>query len=139
MTMKKITLHFTKILILITVMCFSFTSCQNVKYQSGRDTIDIFGDGTYQILQAPIPPDESGNSKPTYVYALYNNDTESVIEDNVIEYLQIKQNIYTFGDRGYTVLNYETGKITQEKLLKDIPDKYQEIFSNENNFTKLRK
>lgn len=136
--MKKITMNFINMLFLIFGMCFVLIACQKVKYQSGRDTIVSFGDGTYQILQVPISPAQSG-SKPTYVYSLYNLNSDSEIEDNVIEYLQIKQNVYTVGEKGYTVLNYETGEITQEKVLKDIPEKYKEIFNKENTFTKLRK
>lgn len=136
--MKKITMNFISILALILVMCSALIAYQKVKYQSGRDTVVSFGDGTYQILRAPIPPAQSG-SKPTFVYSLCNLDTDSDIEDNVIEYLQIKHDIFAFGEKGYTVLNYKTGEITQEKELKDMPEKYQEISKKKNAFTKLRK
>lgn len=136
--MNRRILSFVVILLLIWGGCSLFSSCQKVKYQSGRDTVVSFGDGTYQIVRVPNPP-ESDNSQPTYTFSLCNLDTQGDIEDNVIEYLQIKPIIYIFGEQGYTMVNYETGEIIQKKALKDLLVKYQEVFKKEKSFTRLQK
>lgn len=110
--MKKILIVFISFAII-----FALSGCYNdYKYKPGKDTIDIFGDGTFQILSGPSP-----NS-------LLNVETQENIEFNVYKYKEIKPFVYVIGESGYTVLNYETGGYIKYKKIEEIPEKDKKIF-----------
>lgn len=115
------------ILILIGTV-FSFTSCQELKYSPGRDTYELFGDGTYQILCAPDK-----------TYVLHDCDNSNNIEEYIYRYRKISPLVYVVGKNGYTILNYETGIIEQKSDINDFSDKDREIFQKETKFKRLKK
>jgi|tagenome__1003787_1003787.scaffolds.fasta_scaffold20931234_2 hypothetical protein len=102
------------IICLITIVC----GCsKDYKYPSGRDTIEIYGDGRYQIMR-------SGSSSKT----LMNVETQEDIEQNVYKYKEIKPLVYVIGKKGYTILNYKKNSIINYSNKGMIPMKQQKIF-----------
>ncbi len=105
------------VILLSLAIILSLPSCyNNYKYKPGKDTIDIFGDGTFQIL-----------SGPSY-NPLLNSETQENIEFNVYKYKEIKPFVYVIGESGYTILNYETGEYKKYKKVEEIPEKDKKIF-----------
>ncbi|MEH7336451.1 hypothetical protein V7161_27885 [Neobacillus drentensis] len=111
--MKKIWIAF------ITINLFMIISgCSNdYKYPPGKDTVEIYGDGTYQILSV-------GTSN-----TLYNVKTQEDIEKVVYKYKEKKPSVYVIGESGYTVLNYQTGKIKKYIKMNEIPTKQRKVFT----------
>lgn len=112
-----------RILPVLLCICILFlgTGCTPEKYPSGRDTVESFGDGTFQILRGPDRilslRDES---KPQY--------NGRVIESNVLSYRRKGEFVYVIGESGYTVLNYETGEVRKHTSLDELPDQEQKVF-----------
>ena len=114
--------------ILICLLIYQFIENMPVyEYPPGRDTKDIFGNGKYQIIRGP-----AGSR-----YSLSCYDSLEYIDRNVYKYREIKPYVYTIGSEGYTVLNYETDEIVQEKELKNLPYEYQNIFEQTKKFNSL--
>ncbi|MEH7305483.1 hypothetical protein [Neobacillus drentensis] len=108
--MKKISIAF------LLINLFIISGCSNdYKYPPGKDTVEIYGDGTYQIL--------SGDT-----YSLSNVETQENPEENVYKYKEEKPLVYVIGKSGYTLLNYKTGKIKKYKRMDEIPAKQLKVF-----------
>ncbi|HWL23499.1 MAG TPA: hypothetical protein VNR38_07090 [Ureibacillus sp.] len=104
-------------------ICFTFlifnlfiiSGCSNdYKYQPGKDTVEIYGDGTYQIL--------SGNTN-----TLANVETQENPEEIVFKYKDEKPLVFVIGESGYTILNYQTGEIKKYKKMNEIPTKQRKV------------
>lgn len=114
------------IIIIIIIIPLTIIFCFNLpklKYNYGRDTYKLFGDGTFQII-----------SSPASIYVLVNNQLNISIETKIFRYKEIKPFVYTQGENGYTVLNYKIGTIVQKKRLNELDAKYQKIFNQKSNF-----
>lgn len=107
---------------------FTIMSCQKLKYSPGRDTYELFGDGTYQILVGPYQ-----------IYSLYEYGNINAIEDDIYRYRKISSLLYVVGKNGYTILNYETGITEQNSDIKKFSNNDQEMFRKEEKFKKLKK
>lgn len=88
------------ILILMFILIFC-TNCSNgIKYPSGKDTVHLFGDGTFQICQS------GGDDDMTLFYI---NDG---IIDNVTDIHQAEEKVYIIGTirnyKSYPTLEYNT-------------------------------
>ena len=77
------------------VLCFALliTACfdSRLQYPSGRDTVESWGDGTFQLLRSP--------SARCVSFEKYN----TILLDNVEEYLKIDEKVYLYGyiEKGY--------------------------------------
>lgn len=89
------------LLILLTLSL----GCEKYIYEPGRDTIEIFGDGTYQIYKII-----DGKT-------LYDNRRMEDIEPYVSKYIINDPLVYLQGSKGFTILNYEKRVIKQNKNL----------------------
>ena len=107
-------------------MAITITSCQKQKYPSGRDTYESFGDGTFQILRPIGIADLQEDG-----YNLWEHGNPTAIEDKIYKYKEISPFVYFVGLKGYTVLNYETGKFVQNKDLNSFPQDQQKVFKEE--------
>jgi hypothetical protein len=109
--------------LLITVTLISLFVCQSkdYKYEPGKDTVDIFGDGTYQILR--IVDENLKEHK-----SLYNNEKQESIIENVLNYKEHKSLLYVVGDDKYTIVNYIANKVKQYDDMKSIPKSDKGIF-----------
>jgi len=103
-------------LLIVTPIIIFFGCSQDYEFPPGRDTVEIYGDGTFQILSGPTSN------------GLYNNETQEDIEFIVYKYKEIKHWVYVIGESGYTILNYQTGEIKKYKKMDDIPNKQKQIF-----------
>ncbi|SMQ81532.1 hypothetical protein SAMN05444673_4365 [Bacillus sp. OV166] len=103
-------------MVLIISLITIISGCSNdYKYPPGKDTVEIYGDGTYQIL--------SGETM-----TLANVETQEIPEENVYKYKEVKPMVYLIGESGYTILNYQTGKIIKYKNMDEIPEKQKKVF-----------
>ncbi len=120
------------IICLLGFLLINLVSCKELKYQWGRDTYDLFGDGTYQIDRVP----NIGSSEQ--IYALYDCSTLEDIEMDIYRYTHIEPYVYVVGASGYTILNYQTGELIQKMKLEDLPKNEQQVFAEETDFKTLR-
>ena len=109
-----------KKLLLISLLSYTLvlSGCANddYKYPQGRDTIEIYGDGRFQIMSGPTT-----NS--------FNNlEEQDTIEHIVFKYKEIEQYVYVIGESGYTVLNFQTGEMKKYQKMNEIPSEEKEIF-----------
>lgn len=112
--------------VLIVLICISIllVGCSNIpkKYPKGRDTVESFGDGRFQVLK--VGPDKIlylvDESKPQF--------NGRVVESNVSGYTRKGEFVYVVGKGGYTVLNYKTGELRQYESLDELPDQEQKLF-----------
>ena len=111
------------ILGILLISLIGLMGCTNKEKDSKRysstdnkDTIASFGeDGRFCIADI---------SKAAYLI----DETKHPIIDRVKFYREIKPYVYTIGDKGYTKLNYENGKIKESKNIKDFSKEDQKIF-----------
>lgn len=99
------------VLLVCLSIIFVAVACKKTKYPSGKDTIESFGDGKFQISKTPSR------------FVLINEKTNEFLESNIYRYKEIKPFVYIIGESGYLILNYETGEIKKHKKV--------EYFSNE--------
>lgn len=119
---KPISIIIIVALFLIGLYLFSTNGCEEKKHPSGRDTIESFGDGRFQILG------------PSDTKSLYDGEaqdmTKASIEDNVYKYKVKGDLVYVIGQRGYTIVNYRTGEINQYKEINKFTLGDRKIFKD---------
>ncbi len=96
-----------------------FCSCQNnLKYPTGKDTIQAFGDGRFNIAYVgdEVMLCDSADPGPG---AAIERDVKKFTESPIV---------YTIGEKGYTRVNVITGSIKQSKFLEEFDEDDQEIF-----------
>lgn len=98
------------IICLISAFAMSFGGCVQEKHPAGKDTVDSFGDGTFQIV---ILGDGTKG--------LVNLDKvlDMVIVNNIKKYKKINGLLYVIGNGEYAILDYKTGEISKFKELSD--------------------
>ncbi|KJD43920.1 hypothetical protein [Paenibacillus terrae] len=111
------------ILVTTTTLIFLVNSGDNTKYKypSGKDTVEYFSDGTFQIFRGG----------PHYPLILYNHlaDPLEKAVDNIVSY-KIKKNIvYLVGENSFIKLDSSTNTYEQKKRISDFTSKDREIFN----------
>ncbi|MEC2078686.1 hypothetical protein [Metabacillus fastidiosus] len=107
----------TYLFLLIINFLLIVSGCSSdYRYPPGKDTVDIFGNGKFQIL--------SGTGDNNFM----NVETQEDIELYVYKYKEIEPLVYVIGESGYTILNYQTEKVKKYKIIDNVPTKQQEIF-----------
>lgn len=108
------------VLLLLGVWLFFLVGCEEKKHPSGRDTIESFGNGRYQIVgvvNKRVLVDLDRNIRPS-------------VEDNVYKYKVRGDLVYVIGQRGYTIVNYRTGEINQYKEINKFTLGDRKIFED---------
>lgn len=101
---------FKKMLIIISILmaCVAmflfpvYLRGLNVKHESGKDTIEVYGDGTFQI---------SGDKGVLPI--LVDLERRTTLEGQIKKYKLIGDNLYVQGERGYTIVNIKSEVIRQ--------------------------
>lgn len=103
----------------ISIIVFIGFSCTEQKYPSGRDTVESFGDGRFQILWAP-----------SKIKALHDGQTQETIVKDVKIWSKEGEFLYIVGtgEQLFTVLNYTTADVQQFSVPDKIPDNYKRIY-----------
>lgn len=96
------------------------------QYWFGRDTYLYLGNGRFQILET------------NKYYFITDEESSLPIENRVYRYYDDKENktLYSEGECGYTIINYEIGEVQQHKNLLEYDSNIQDIF-NKKSFIKL--
>ncbi|MMZ62412.1 hypothetical protein D1872_246190 [compost metagenome] len=111
------------LLVITTTIIFlvNFADNTNYKYPDGKDTIEYFGDGTFQILRG-------GRDNCLILYNHLAAPTEKAV-DNIVSY-KIKKNIvYMVGENGFIKLDSSTNTYEKKKRISDFTSKDREIFN----------
>ncbi|MCP3806388.1 hypothetical protein NLX78_03995 [Paenibacillus sp. Lou8.1] len=111
------------ILVTTSTLIFLVSSGDNTKYKypSGKDTVEYFGDGTFQIFRG-------GPHDPLILYNHLADPLENAV-DNIVSY-KIKKNIvYVVGENGFIKLDSSTNTYEQKKRINDFTSKDREIFN----------
>ena len=120
----KTVLIFVLLCVLGNLLCLYFEITN--PYITGRDTVKSFGNGRYQIIRIPASID--GETQKFNI--LYDLKDDTTIESKILEFRHDDKNslVYTFGDNGYTILNYKEEKYKQSKSCQDFTDEERSIF-----------
>lgn len=78
---------------------------KNIKHEAGKDTIEVYGDGTFQI---------SGNKGALPI--LVDLERHTTLEARIEKYKLIGDTLYIQGGRGYTIVNIKSEVIKQYVL-----------------------
>lgn len=106
-----ISLFLVSIIIVLLILSMNH---RHLKYQSGRDTVRSFGDGTYQIFKGNV---------------LMSLDLpEQVIVNRVKKFRELKPRVYIFGDQKYFVLDYQRKTIQIYSDLETMPSEIKKVF-----------
>ncbi|MBU9706572.1 hypothetical protein KSP24_06465 [Paenibacillus sp. AK121] len=111
------------LLVITTTIIFLVNLGDNTKYKypSGKDTVEYFGDGTFQIYRG-------GPHDPLILYNHLADPLENTV-DNIVSY-KIKKNIvYVVGENGFIKLDSSTNTYEQKKRISDFTSKDREIFN----------
>jgi hypothetical protein len=93
--------------------------CKQKKYHSGRDTVESFGDGRFEIGRL---------SGEKLVLGDAENRTAGFMD--VYKYKTKGNWVFASSEEDtFAVLNYETGDYTMYKDINFVPDDYKKIFS----------
>ena len=79
--------------------------------KGGRDTVAEFGDRRFVIL--------SGKYHGVMKWNLYDRKNYKSIDDGITDYHEEGEYVYTYGEKGYTKLNFVTGEYLQSESLND--------------------
>ena len=98
-------------------------------YSDGHKTIRSFGARKeFAILRFSIDKNEQTTFKKARL-SLYDRDNSKSLERDIEKYKEISPCLYVIGSKkGYTKLNYETGKVTQSKNIDDFSEEDKKIF-----------
>ena len=98
-------------------------------YSDGRKTIRSFGARKeFAILRFSLDKNEQTTFKKARL-SLYDRDNSKSLERDIEKYKEISPCLYVIGNKkGYTKLNYETGKVIQSKNIDDFSEEDREIF-----------
>ncbi|MGR6763235.1 hypothetical protein ACU1JV_15460 [Paenibacillus sp. T2-29] len=112
------------LLVITTTIIFLANSGDDTirKYPYGKDTLEFFGDGTFQIYRG------GGSGDPPILYTHQIEAPNSVI-DNVLSYKIEKNIVYVVGENGFIKLDSSTNTYEQKKRINDFTSKDREIFN----------
>ncbi|WP_244310708.1 hypothetical protein [Paenibacillus ottowii] len=92
------------------------------KYPYGKDTLEFFGDGTFQIYRG------EGAGEPPILYT-HQIEAPNTVIDNVLSY-KIEENIvYVVGENSFIKLDSSTNTYVKKKRISDFTPKDREIFN----------
>ncbi|TFE19323.1 hypothetical protein [Cohnella luojiensis] len=117
--------------ILFVLICCILVSCSNsrLKYPTEKDTVDYFGDGTFQLLGGY---DSSGKETLT-LFDMSKPAVEDVVANNVVEYVKKKKFVYFFDDKKrYILLDVKTNDLSISTDLSSFSSDKQQIFKRLN-------
>lgn len=90
----------------------------DLRHEAGRDTVDLFGDGTFQLM----------DRNPSVLYDLDHN---CVLEEEVYQYKMVDHSLFIYGRQGYTIIDINR-KVIQQYVLntvkKEIPYNYKTYY-----------
>lgn len=112
------------LLVITTTIIFLENSGDDTikKYPYGKDTLEFFGDGTFQIYRG------GGAGDPPILYTHQIEAPNSVI-DNVLSY-KIEENIvYVVGENSFIKLDSSTNTYVKKKRISDFTPNDREIFN----------
>lgn len=113
-----------KIIIFVCILALmgfviSIIVAQNTIYPSGRDTVETYGDGTFQILKGYKPNKElSLRIKQLSLVDLEKNDN---LEEEIITYKKENNKLFVIGSIGYTIVDLSTKEIRQYTISTKYP------------------
>ncbi|QVK19270.1 hypothetical protein KHQ81_06110 [Mycoplasmatota bacterium] len=122
---------YIKFILIFTILLSIVAGCSKYKYIPGKDTLEIFGDGTLQILRSYFPNGEM-------TYGLMNIEKQSTIEINIYEYKYVDDRIYIIGEHGYTVVNSKTCQFQQCEDYSCFSKNGKKVFEEHSDFTVLK-
>jgi hypothetical protein len=105
------------VIILIYLLYFIIILSDN-NYTSGRDTIESFGNGRFQIIRISNEKKELSDLKEL-----------KTIESDIQVYYQTENRVYIIGNNGYCILNCSEENYKQSKDLSDFAIEEQQIFN----------
>ncbi|WDZ63687.1 hypothetical protein MF628_08910 [Paenibacillus polymyxa] len=111
------------LLVITTTIIFlvNFADNTNYKYPDGKDTVEYFGDGTFQILRG-------GRDNCLILYNHLAAPTEKAV-DNIVSYKIEKNIVYLVGENSFIKLDSNTNTYEQKKRISDFTSKDREIFN----------
>ncbi|WCM59188.1 hypothetical protein [Paenibacillus polymyxa] len=111
------------ILVTTTTLILLVNSGDNTKYKypSGKDTVEYFGDGTFQIFRG-------GRDNCLILYNHLAAPTENAV-DNIVSYKIEKNIVYLVGENSFIKLDSNTNMYEQKKRISDFTSKDREIFN----------
>ena len=98
-------------------------------YSDGRKTIRSFGARKqFAIIRFSLDKNKQTTFKKARL-SLYDRDNSKSLERDIEKYEEISPCLYVIGNKkGYTKLNYETGKVIQSKNIDDFSEEDKKIF-----------
>ncbi|OBA06220.1 hypothetical protein A9P44_04750 [Paenibacillus polymyxa] len=112
------------LLVITTTIIFLANSGDDTmrKYPYGKDTLEFFGDGTFQIYRG------EGAGEPPILYT-HQIEAPNTVIDNVLSY-KIEENIvYVVGENSFIKLDSSTNTYKQKKRISDFTSEDREIFN----------
>ena len=94
-------------------------------YSDGRHTIVSFGNKRFSIEKGVW----DGETTKCLIDRKKSGPEATI--DYIEKYKEVLSCVYTIGEKGYTKLNYETGKVIQSKNIDDFSEEDKEIFKLE--------
>lgn len=94
-------------------------------YSDGRHTIVSFGNKRFSIEKGVW----DGETTKCLIDRKKSGPEATI--DYIEKYKEVLSCVYTIGEKGYTKLNYETGKVIQSKNIDDFSEEDKKIFKLE--------
>ena len=91
-------------------------------YSDGRHTIVSFGNKRFSIEKGVW----DGETTKCLIDRKKSGPEATI--DYIEKYKEVLSCVYTIGEKGYTKLNYETGKVIQSKNIDDFSEEDKKIF-----------
>lgn len=94
----------------------------NYKYPSGKDTVEYFGDGTFQIFRG-------GPHDSLILYNHLADPLENTV-DNIVSYKIEKNIVYLVGENSFIKLDSSTNTYEQKKRISTLLPKIEKYSMN---------
>ncbi|MFC5527963.1 hypothetical protein [Cohnella yongneupensis] len=116
------------ILFLLIFLFLVSCSYSKHKYPNERDTVDSFGDGTFQLLGGY---DANGQNKTLTLFDMSKNAVEDVVANDIVDYEEMKGFVYFIDDqKRYLLLNTKQNTVSISTELDSYTTEQQQIFKS---------
>ena len=129
--MKRVFIIILFLILLITLFCV--LSQKHYKYPVGRDTYDVFGDGSFQLNKYYVIDPNGEHEKKVFL-----GFRGEVLEKEVFEYFTYNSLLFTHGENGYVICDFKENKYYIYNDLNKLPYEYSQI-TKKNKFHKINR